>query len=52
MLSLKAMLRAVPTLMLMVVGATSFLLSYVAIRDVSAELGAVPERLAWAWKVG
>lgn len=45
---MKAILRAVPTLMLIVVGSTSFLLSYVAIRDVSIALGAVPANLAWA----
>lgn len=44
----KSFLRVIPTLMLLVVGGTSFLLSYVAIRDVSAELGAVPQELAWA----
>ena len=45
---MKFVVRAVPTLMCLVVGSTAFLLSYVALRDVATQTGAVPAALAWA----
>lgn len=39
--------RVLPTTSALVVAAASFALSYVAIRDVAAEIGAVPPHLAW-----
>jgi hypothetical protein len=44
----RTFLRSIPTLMAIVVGSTSFLLSYVALRDVAASTGAVSSSLAWA----
>lgn len=45
---MRVLVRVLPTLMSLVVGATAFLLSYVALRDVAIETGAVPAHLAWA----
>jgi len=39
--------RLLPALACVVVGAASFALSYVAISEVAAEVGAVPARLSW-----
>lgn len=39
--------RVLPTTSALIVAAASFALSYVAIRDVAADIGAVPPHLAW-----